>query len=394
MIVCKVCRVPFEEGAQFCGTCGGFVDYVGVSEGSGASPATGATGASGAGGADTSPRPDTAQMQIAASAADEAERRAIAEAEAKDRENVEALGRAAAAAAAEAAARAAAVGETDTEAKAAAEAEARAQAAAKAKAQEEADAAARAAEASRRAAAMIAKPSPRPTPAPAGPTAAPPPPTPAPPSPPPIEPGEVACGQCGAGNPATRTFCRKCGAELKPVAPVPTAAVKAPGGGFLRRYQRPLVGVFLLLLVAVAFALTRGDGNDDLSQEAATTSPPTSAAPPREEEVTVDAKKPYVESGISLAVGDRVEIVARGEAESGGGTTGPEGDSNPNFRSASVLDGGHNGLIAKIGVRGKPFFVGARLTFDAEEEGELFLGVNDTGVDNNDGAYVADVTVS
>ncbi len=59
-----------------------------------------------------------------------------------------------------------------------------------------------------------------------------------------------------------------------------------------------------------------------------------------------------------------------------------------------MVDGGHNGLIAKIGARGDPFFVGPRLVFDAEEAGELFLGVNDTGVDNNEGAYEAEVTVT
>ena len=110
--------------------------------------------------------------------------------------------------------------------------------------------------------------------------------------------------------------------------------------------------------------------------------------------MTVEANTPFVDTGIELAVGDHVEIVARGEAESGGGTSGPEGDPNPDYRSASIIDGGHNALIAKIGLRGDPFLVAQRLTFDAEEAGPLFLGVNDTGVDNNSGAYVADITVS
>ena len=103
---------------------------------------------------------------------------------------------------------------------------------------------------------------------------------------------------------------------------------------------------------------------------------------------------PFTDTGIELVVGSHVEIVARGESESGGGLSGPEGDPNPDYRGASVIDGGHNGLIGKIGLRGDPFFVGERLTFDAETAGTLFLGVNDTGVDNNLGAYVADITVS
>jgi len=64
------------------------------------------------------------------------------------------------------------------------------------------------------------------------------------------------------------------------------------------------------------------------------------------------------------------------------------------LRPANVVaDANHNALIGKIGTGGRPFFVGQRLEFKAETAGRLFLGVNDTGVNNNSGAYQAQVTI-
>ncbi|HEX7275839.1 MAG TPA: hypothetical protein VF244_00550, partial [Acidimicrobiales bacterium] len=386
MIVCKTCRIPFEEGAQFCNTCGGFVDYVGVREGADSGPAGSAatTAADGPGPGNATPRADTAQMAIAASAATDAEKRALADAEAQEGQRAEALARASAAAAAEQAAlAAAAAAESDTEAKARAEAEARAQAAAKAKAEAEADAAARAAEASRRAAAMVAKPvttAAKPDPGPTKPVDPQPVVTATPTPTPDLAPGETACAQCGTGNPATRNFCRQCGAPLGQAAPVAVAATPKVRGPLMAKLKLPLVFGVIIGLVAGIYFLTKDDDPQGvaLPDETVTTERRpgrTTVAEPEEvtEEVTVDATKAYVDTGIELEVGAHVVIVATGEAESGGGPSGPEGDPNPNYRGANVVDGGHNGLIAKIGARGDPFFVGPRLVFDAEEAGTLFL---------------------
>ncbi len=366
MIVCKTCRIPFEEGAEFCNSCGGFVDYVGVREGADSGQSQAASGGDPAVGGNATPRADTAQMAIAASAATDSEARAIAEAEAQERERVDALARASTAAAAEEQARARAAAETDTEAKAQAEAEARNQAAAKAKAEAEAEAAAKAADASRRAAAMIAKPAPTPR-APAAPVSPQPGPTaPAEPKPaittkpttppPDLEAGETACAQCGAGNPASRNFCRQCGAPLGQAAPVPVAAAPRNRGALMAKLKLPLVFGVMIGLVAGIYFLTKDDGQEGivLPDDTVTTEerPDRTTVPEPdevEEEVTVDATESYVDTGIELEVGAHVVIVATGSAESGGGITGPEGDSNPNFRGANVVDGGHNGLIAKIG---------------------------------------------
>ena len=39
------------------------------------------------------------------------------------------------------------------------------------------------------------------------------------------------------------------------------------------------------------------------------------------------------------------------------------------------------------------FLVGAKLNFTADEDGPLFLGVNDTGVNNNSGSYAVTIKV-
>jgi hypothetical protein len=354
-------------------------------------------------------------MAYAATAANDAEQRALAEAEAKEKEGAEARARATAAAAAEAAARAKASSETDADAKAKAENEAKLQAAAKAKAEADAAAAAKAADASRRAAAMVAKPAPapvaptKPVPqpvptAPSDPKPAPtpswPPPT---PKPQPSEPGELTCGQCGTGNPSSRTFCRQCGAQLGAAAPAPVAP-PAPkrSGGLLAKLKGPLIILAVIAVVGgAAFFLSRGGGGgggDGGSSDgsASETTVDGTQTEPTTQQVTVDATRSFVDTGVTLAAGDEVEIVATGRAFHGGngGSSGPEGDSDPGLQQFNVIaDANHAALIGKIGPSGSVFLVGAKLNFTADKDGPLILGVNDTGVNNNSGGYAVTIKI-
>jgi hypothetical protein len=54
----------------------------------------------------------------------------------------------------------------------------------------------------------------------------------------------------------------------------------------------------------------------------------------------------------------------------------------------------HAGLIGRISVSGTPFLVGSNFTGSADLSGELFLGINDIGVENNGGAFAATVQVA
>lgn len=87
---------------------------------------------------------------------------------------------------------------------------------------------------------------------------------------------------------------------------------------------------------------------------------------------------PWVKTGVMLGNGDEVVVQASGRA-----ATVPEQFSGPDGQpyrcdSTCSFPGGWFGqLIAKIGVDGQPIAVGEKSTLIADDDGELFLGVND-----------------
>ncbi len=430
MIFCTTCNIPFEADSQFCSSCGGFVDYVGVQEGADAPakrlPLAGAgTGdqsgepaaddAAGAG--DAAAVADQAAVEAQAQeddeqrarAAGEAEQRALADARAQEQEEEKARARAAAAAAAETKARAEADAETDITEKAEAEAEARSQAAAKAKAETEAAAAAKAAEASRRAAAMVAKVAAPPRKAPAPP---PPEPTPEPPAPerptpeapaprPPFTPApapwseatlayDAACPKCGGGNPPGRAFCRQCGARLEYAAPAvvepPTSSEPSPRPGPASKTPPlvPLVAVGLAVVVILAVAvvlLTRGASDGGGSNE-----------------VVVAADAGWVDTGITLAPGEQAILTASGSVvadvnEDPEESFDPDGSPQTGESPGDpVQDANHAALVGRLD--SEEFFVGSGPFVLEGPTSELFLRVNDAPVDDNEGEFTVTIEVS
>jgi hypothetical protein len=125
--------------------------------------------------------------------------------------------------------------------------------------------------------------------------------------------------------------------------------------------------------------------------------PPAPGSPPsRTETVTVDARRNYVDTGIDVAVGDRVAISASGIIfHDASGSTGPNGVAERRDLSQfNVLTAeNHGALIGRIGDAGAPFVVGSDFSSASLAPGRLFLGVNDAGVDNNRGAFTATITV-
>jgi len=124
--------------------------------------------------------------------------------------------------------------------------------------------------------------------------------------------------------------------------------------------------------------------------------PPAATAPARVETVTVDARKGFVDTGVDVAVGDRVAIAATGTIfHDPTSSTGPNGVAERRDLSQySVIDSeNHGALIGRIGDAGPPFGVGSDFSSASLAPGRLFLGVNDKGLDNNSGAFTATVTV-
>ena len=117
--------------------------------------------------------------------------------------------------------------------------------------------------------------------------------------------------------------------------------------------------------------------------------------------VVVPGTVQWTDTGIDLSIDDTVLIEADGAVTPSKGDEalyGPEGVPNrPDARVFNVEgleEVNHNSLIGRIGEAGAPFLVGSQLLSIADTEGRLFLGINDTGVGNNDGEFTATITVN
>jgi hypothetical protein len=113
-------------------------------------------------------------------------------------------------------------------------------------------------------------------------------------------------------------------------------------------------------------------------------------SPGRRVEVTVDARHPWVDSGLMVHKGERVTFEAEGAIQWGaepGQIAGPEG------HDAKVGKLGKGGLIGRVGNNGKPFPIGrTRTPIAMPKSGELFVGINDFVFGDNAGAFT--VTIS
>lgn len=91
-----------------------------------------------------------------------------------------------------------------------------------------------------------------------------------------------------------------------------------------------------------------------------------------------------------------VRIEATGQVSAGDGNfVPPDGTPDrPDFDVANVLRGAqHAGLIGKFGRSGQPFVVGGHYRSLGETSGRLYLGINDIDAQNNQGEFVATITV-
>ncbi|MGH9281789.1 MAG: hypothetical protein ACRD0S_02510, partial [Acidimicrobiales bacterium] len=120
-----------------------------------------------------------------------------------------------------------------------------------------------------------------------------------------------------------------------------------------------------------------------------------------EHTVTVPATTGWTETDLHLELDDEVTITADGQVFDDLGNNpnqsfGPDGAPDPEGRHAGdpYRQFNHAALLARIGEEGEPFVVGSALDFTAEEEGTLYLGVNDGILDDNGGELRADIEVT
>jgi TIR domain len=149
-----------------------------------------------------------------------------------------------------------------------------------------------------------------------------------------------------------------------------------------------------LVVVAVAavtiVALGGGGGGDD------------------DGDVVVPGNVEWTDTSVDVAVGDSVVVDATGTIhhaqEDPTTTVGPDGASDDELRDPSLNEvgvgvyvnpPGHGGLIGKVGENGDVLGVGSHFEVDnLSTGGTLYLGINDYGVDNNDGSFQATITAT
>ena len=76
---------------------------------------------------------------------------------------------------------------------------------------------------------------------------------------------------------------------------------------------------------------------------------------------------------------------------------GPDGSTNATLRQFNLpglSDANHGALVASLDAKAPFTVVGDSATYTCAAAGELFLGPNDSGVDNNHGEWTVTVTPS
>ncbi|GCE78465.1 hypothetical protein [Cellulomonas biazotea] len=166
-----------------------------------------------------------------------------------------------------------------------------------------------------------------------------------------------------------------------------------------------------VVVAVVALAWTRGGGDADDSaaggevtatataSETASSEPSVSTPTVTVVDRAVPATQVWTAMDVTCEQGDTLRIDMYGSAshdQSPGGTVGPTGLLDPWFHQFNVEGFPDANTMAVIGSLGEDpstyFVVGAGTTYVCPVTGELRLGVNDEGVENNSGAFGATIT--
>ena len=133
--------------------------------------------------------------------------------------------------------------------------------------------------------------------------------------------------------------------------------------------------------------------------------------PTQSSTTTIQASRPWTDSGILLKIGDSVSITASGAievAEGGGVAAQTPAGTGMSCTAAPITSHGFVvpqlrfimpslpcwSLIGRIGPSGKMFEIGATTTFQVLTAGRLYLGVNADNFSDNSGTWIANISVS
>jgi hypothetical protein len=163
----------------------------------------------------------------------------------------------------------------------------------------------------------------------------------------------------------------------------------------------------VVVIGALLFALWPNRGNNGADPTPTTS---VSSAAPTETKTavapvvtvvdrTLPSTQVWTAMGVTCAEGDVLRIAMSGSAshdQTASGTVGPSGLLDPVFHQYNVEgfeDANTMTVIGSLDQDPKTFFVvGDGTSYICPREGGLYLGVNDRGVENNSGAFLATIT--
>jgi hypothetical protein len=128
----------------------------------------------------------------------------------------------------------------------------------------------------------------------------------------------------------------------------------------------------------------------------ATTGSNAALAPATGSGISVSPKQAWTSTGLTVRKGEVLTFNASGEVQ----LSGDQNDIATPFGSktgrkaanAPVPNALAGALIGRIGTNGQPFAIGSGVSVPMPVAGQLFLGINDDGLDDNQGEFRVDVT--
>jgi hypothetical protein len=110
---------------------------------------------------------------------------------------------------------------------------------------------------------------------------------------------------------------------------------------------------------------------------------------PNSQGLVVPAQQQWTPTGLVVRRGEALTIKASGQINFGPGTASPAGSSetHPNNPVNNAPTGA---LIGRIG-DGAPFLIGTQTQIQAPASGQLFVGINDSFVGDNQGQYQVEI---